>query len=912
MSWHSHPPVLALVIAHAFLIFLTNVQSFGVSSQSQSPSTTKFPFYNNQHQRRRHLFASKTENNNNALTQILHDHHLDERLHVLSAHDLPVLAEVYRNKKMELCAITALQLNPKGQPTLQVHPVSQQKSQSQSDDHLPTTSPSSMVVDMGQITTLWTNQPSPQDYPSFSTNIDTPATEFPVGFQEAALDEVYKSRHAIRPSTSSITKKQIAKLVSRMDDDKDERNHAELVLRQLVKTNHRMIDSWELARDVLYDNNNQNNNDPTIIITPEQQAVAAQMLAMDAETGGRFKRQSCLVVDTTTTTTMITKQNDQQSQSQPSSSLVESITLINGGWWVVDSAMRAGSEARKFANRAQQQQQQQQQQQDWTCADERITQRLECLAMGEALHQNAPIQPEDSSVELDVREALQSMNMPLTPQGAKQVLIQMGRWSPKADTTTTMGDQAWSPAILQAARDYADQCQTKQSILPKKLADLSKMPFVCIDAKGTSFRDDAIGVRPRATTGRKMTDGNKWEILVAITDVSDIYLDDDSSSSSSSSELDNNVIPLDVRKRLREGAANRGVSRYDLPLGPLHLMPPVALEALAFDTVHHNQQNNNINNNNNNNPPDARKQNRAVVVWAYIDQKTGKMLDAGVEQAIIPNPVALSYAMASDLLDGKLDKSKDPSLHRTWQVLGVADRSISAWSRLRRETSQVAQKREERLALKEFVAKQQTRSWSDNGRDGFQRTRGHRLVDSSLDLYSYVVKGLVRRSGAYLPQQAGSGQARGGRVATAPLRRYVDGMAQRQILAALCGYKDSLMSKAECRRVGEKATDSYNTISNIRAIKKGSSPLTSNNKALSKQKAAVRDLSIHLSGNRDRRVRAVTTGRGNEVVIPVVGGGALAKCKGVNTNFKPGEHLQVQVHKIDVDSGNLSVTLAEG
>ena len=34
--------------------------------------------------------------------------------------------------------------------------------------------------------------------------------------------------------------------------------------------------------------------------------------------------------------------------------------------------------------------------------------------------------------------------------------------------------------------------------------NISSLPSICIDAKRASFRDDAIGVRPRASTGRKV------------------------------------------------------------------------------------------------------------------------------------------------------------------------------------------------------------------------------------------------------------------------------------------------------------------------------------------------------------------------------------------------------------------------
>ena len=85
---------------------------------------------------------------------------------------------------------------------------------------------------------------------------------------------------------------------------------------------------------------------------------------------------------------------------------------------------------------------------------------------------------------------------------------------------------------------------------------------------------------------------------------------------------------------LSKAAASRGVSRYDLPLGPLHLLPPVVLEALSFDTLKSNQ--------------DSKDGfNRCVTVWAYIDERSGKLLDAGVERSIISRPLALSYSVAT-------------------------------------------------------------------------------------------------------------------------------------------------------------------------------------------------------------------------------------------------------------------------
>ena len=142
-------------------------------------------------------------------------------------------------------------------------------------------------------------------------------------------------------------------------------------------------------------------------------------------------------------------------------------------------------------------------------------------------------------------------------------------------------------------------------------------------------------------------------------------------------------------------------------------------------------------------------------------------------------------------------------------------------------------------------------------------------------------------------------------MATAPLRRYVDGMAQRQALSVLCGYGGPPLTKEECKRIGQEATDAYNAISNIRSIKKSVPGVAK--KGGSNQKIALETLELHLKGRNSRIVPAVSTGKGNEVVISRVG--AVAKCKGVNGTLKPGEQIRVKVTRIDADKGSLSVTL---
>jgi hypothetical protein len=52
-------------------------------------------------------------------------------------------------------------------------------------------------------------------------------------------------------------------------------------------------------------------------------------------------------------------------------------------------------------------------------------------------------------------------------------------------------------------------------------------------------------------------------------------------------------------------------------------------------------------------------------------------------------------------------------------------------------------------------------------------------------------------------------------VGTAPLHRYIDGIAQQQALSVLCGYGGPPLTKVECDRASAKATKARNSLSNI-------------------------------------------------------------------------------------------------
>jgi len=708
--------------------------------------------------------------------------------------EYPIIADIYADKEMKLGIINGFKIRQNGTtgvlcattpPLVKISLLKTISSDEVNEE---------IIIDLGQIITIWVpTYTERNDYSSLLKKVSNQYIKAKKSFNkdlavnqcERAMQSLWKS-HIGRGRTSStaiLTKKQINQF---------QNEHVQNILRKATKAGggmSRLVTSLDAVDHLFnWDQDNSNNNDMNDIY---RRIVASECLALDANLGGRFRRLSCTFVSASYANVGTT--------SLPT---IESISLLNGGWIPSDTSVRAGEEARKFAARAIDSDKNNStgdsttsnpQGFDFqlkTAADERITKRLECLAMGEDLFESKDKKASD--LELDVRQALSSMNLPVNPRGAGDALVQIGRWSIN-DEKNIKGPkiEPWSEMTLQAAKHLVNhEGKRRKALFFNSLAsgggkvskkpltkienrmDLTSLPTVCVDAKSAAFRDDAIGVRPRSMTGRKVVKGaSKWEILIHIIDVSDIY----------SPRIEPWSNPLEAKSahELRSVAENRGLSRYDLPLGPLHLLPPVALEALSFSANKFSLRY----------PSKQSKKeidqtvNRCVTLWAYIDERNGKLLDLGLERSIISNPVALTFSDASDLLDGKIEESymnKNIDLSKSKAVLSVAERNLSLWSNYNKKTSKAARDREKRMTAKELISREiidpiQTKSNRQRGKGDadrvFQRTRGHRTVDSALDLYGFGLDILMRKKNASIPRASGSGADRGGRLGTAPLRR---------------------------------------------------------------------------------------------------------------------------------------------
>jgi hypothetical protein len=106
-------------------------------------------------------------------------------------------------------------------------------------------------------------------------------------------------------------------------------------------------------------------------------------------------------------------------------------------------------------------------------------------------------------------------------------------------------------------------------------------------------------------------------------------------------------------------------------IGPLHLLPPVALTVLLLVT---NKD---------------KATNMCVTLWAFIDERDGRLLGAGFERTIISSPRTLSFADTTALLDGNASPG---SMSNTRAILSVAERNLSLWSQHHNQRNQAAQK----------------------------------------------------------------------------------------------------------------------------------------------------------------------------------------------------------------------------
>eukprot|EP00536_Pseudo-nitzschia_multiseries_P008457 jgi/Psemu1/325214/estExt_fgenesh1_pg.C_2150002 len=832
------------------------------------------------------------------------------------------------------------------------------------DDHKET-----KIIDVGQITTIWTDlrddvgERRMQRKKKSTVTICRQVQEcLPVNHVDDSFECRYKFHVGRGRSAQGMTKKQINMISaaasvaassdsSTFDETEELRVAIDRILKQCVRCGSkysRLMDSESLEKWMFYVDVEgsimKNYTRETSLI--ERRIFCAKALAEDAERAGRFKRTPCMWLPPPADA-----QSDETVTTTAATTTTTTLTLLNGGWTVVDQSVRAATEARNFVDVAMKK--------DGNALEvgifsadpnnERILCRLESLACGEKLRkQQRGGNGGNVKLEVDVRTVLETMGLPLSSEGAQEALVRMGRWT-KTGSSTENGKiqyERWSPDVLEAAKWYHQmdrfrrrdmkteilerrnqkQKQKRETKKPSLSAlegrtDLTNLPCICVDAERVSFRDDAFGIRKRSSTGRKVKkEASEWELLFHIADVSDIFspkpvvVGSPCASGTARGQPATSKTSVEVqRKHLRElekAARSRIRSEYNLPLGPLHLLPTNVLSSLSLDAFKQDwtsdpstwpsswqtmdEENGSVN--------------RAVTLWAYIDERNGFILDMGFERSIISRPLALSFKTATNLLKASDEQQQKfpPMLAKARVLLSKVDQNIEKYNEYRMKTQDSARAREKKLASREFVSNQvyrgNTKRRRDDGSDGFQRSRGHKLVDSILECYEGAFRMMMRKHKALVPHHQGLNND--GRSASSPLRTYLHGLAQRQALSVLCDYGGEPIGDKKCKEIGQTTRNAYTARQHVGGAVKGP-------KAVSKQQLqAVRSLNFHLQKHprsRNRVIPAISTGVNSEVVIQGVG--AIALCKEVPGTIARGVKVMVRILDIDAKNGKVVVAL---
>jgi RNB domain len=235
------------------------------------------------------------------------------------------------------------------------------------------------------------------------------------------------------------------------------------------------------------------------------------------------------------------------------------------------------------------------------------------------------LSPASSSPPPSVKHILKRLDKPLVPSGARQVLQDLN-FKPQSPSQQSnklkalIGQNArknaltpWSPAVLDAATKLSSEIESKRAEYKDSFSGRAgkkgpagrmdyrssnlENPVICIDSKKASFLDDAFSLSPE--TG---------EILIHIADV---------------------VSYLRKYDVLEETAKER-VSSIFLPTGPLHMLPPQALQSLRLSSTGPNE---------------------VITVALSVDPANGRIIGFRIFPALIGPVFAIDIDTADELLD---------------------------------------------------------------------------------------------------------------------------------------------------------------------------------------------------------------------------------------------------------------------
>ena len=375
-----------------------------------------------------------------------------------------------------------------------------------------------------------------------------------------------------------------------------------------------------------------------------------------------------------------------------------------------------------------------------------------------------------------VKHILKRLGKPLTTQGAQSVLKDMkyDGSSPtfnsnrpvssslsQSQSTSVFSITPWSEEVIESATKLSEEIFQKRKSLAEsqsigsvgKKGPSGKMdyrnsiqhPALCVDNKRATFLDDAFSLNPE--TG---------ELLVHVIDV---------------------VEHLRRYPSLQDVARDR-VSSHFLPSGPLHMLPPQALDALKLSTLGPNE---------------------VLTVALSVDIDSGKLLGFRVFPSIIGPVFAIDIETADEIIDGVgTDLENKKSLR--W---GYPDNVINDLL----QTHQLMRKvMESQPWINDHFSKSTNKEYIFNKKAGMHerilvdKTPCNRMLNGMLSLYSNATVMYCQNKNIDVPiawenfDRSNNGIVR--RFATQPLRNWISQLQQKQLRSAL--KLELPLSRKEC------------------------------------------------------------------------------------------------------------------
>mmetsp|Transcript_12012 Transcript_12012/g.50191 ORF Transcript_12012/g.50191 Transcript_12012/m.50191 type:complete len:236 (-) Transcript_12012:744-1451(-) len=208
-----------------------------------------------------------------------------------------------------------------------------------------------------------------------------------------------------------------------------------------------------------------------------------------------------------------------------------------------------------------------------------------------------------------------------------------------------------------------------------------------------------------------------------------------------------------------------------LPKRPFHMIPPAAMEAASFNPVLNGL---------------------AVSVAFDVELETGDIIDTQVFRSVLRPIIRVTYDQFDEIAS---DENIDTYPKKWVDDLKTLCRATAAVMKQRSESGASSRKDDDRR-IAGVTASGGGRKKKTVVRD-FKRSFGHRAVDELLSVAGEQLRKFAKKKKCALPERAGA-ELFALRCGTAPMRRYVDLVIQRQIKTVLVGHQMPVMQYSEC------------------------------------------------------------------------------------------------------------------